>query len=159
MHRHGGRFTGAVGKFRALLHRLSPSTIGSLNYVHVMYEVGLETLDEPAIGVFSSETNALAYIDDHRDVPHMELRWQSVPLHGDDVFAPKAGEIVYLVSDGGPSDGIEATYVSSVGVAAFRSREDALGFAADHRETRYVSDPRVLSMVLDALTDERTKTV
>lgn len=121
------------------------------NFVHVMYEVDLRTLDEPALGTFSSEEKALAFVNHHRGSPDTELRWQSVPLRGEKPHEPNSGELIYLVSDGGPSDDSEATNVSAVAIAAFRSRDAANEFVANPRETRYVSDPRVLSIILDVL--------
>lgn len=116
-------------------------------FVHVVYRLNLASLDEPAVLVVAHESEAAEYEAAHdADATH-KMRWETVPVHASPGRKYLAGDRMYLLSDGGPSDDAPEE-ASAIGIAAFFDQETARRFMNDPERVNDLYDPRLRTVVL-----------
>ncbi len=124
----------------------------SLRELHVAYRRNKRTLDDTVALVSADEQAVQALTSAEPEVSQFLVEWETIALVHDGGTDPKGGDIIHLLSDGGPADD-SSEVVSPTALAAFTSRDSALEALAEVRADTALPDLRLRTLTLGVRLD------
>lgn len=134
------------------LPRLAPRGVRDARWsspqeMHVAYRRNKGALDDAVVLVSADERSVQALVSAEAEGSQFLVDWETIALVHEGGADPKDGDIIYLLSDGGPADDSPGA-ISPTALAAFTSRDGALKALAEAHADPSLPDPRLRTLTL-----------